>query len=165
MSRSRAAVALAVVAAAATLVGGESAVQARAQACMEGVDTVKSSIDAEVYCGPASAVVVTKGITKAPIRPGSCIRNLRRPGDFDLYLGTDKGGGGPWPRTLHLYRPSTGKAGLTMESGFAQWTGLSTITVTVSKSGGSFSGTVLYRAKGKTVNARSPIKGTFKCSG
>jgi hypothetical protein len=130
---------------------------------MEGNDTVKSAAFTSVYCGPASAVVMTKGTSTKPIKAGTCMKNLRGSGEFDLYLGTDKSGGGPSPRTLHLYKPQTGKPGLTMKDGLASWTALSTVKLTVSGKGGSFSGTALYRSKGKTIDARSPIKGTFSC--
>ena len=141
-----------------------SAEISRTQACMEGNDTVKSTAFLSVYCGPASAVVTTKGTSTKPIKLGTCVKNLRGSGSFDLYLGTDKSGGGPWPRTLHLYKPKTGKAGLTMEEGFEQWAGLSTVKISLTANGGSFSGTVLYRVKGKNADPPYvPIKGTFKC--
>lgn len=68
------------------------------------------------------------------------------------------------PRHLHLYKPRTGKGGLNMEEGFERWTGLSTVKINLTARGGSFSGTALYRVKGKNaVPPYVPIKGTFKC--
>ena len=93
------------------VVAGVSAKNMKAHACMEGNDTVKSTAFLSVYCGPASAVVTTKGTSKKPLRAGTCVTGLRGAGSFDLYLGTDKSGGGPWPRTLHLFKPGHGQAG------------------------------------------------------
>ena len=145
------------------VVAGVSAKNMKAHACMEGNDTVKSTAFLSVYCGPASAVVTTKGTSKKPLRAGTCVTGLRGAGSFDLYLGTDKSGGGRWPRTLHLFKPATGKPGVTMEEGFATWAGLSAVKIARSGNGGSFSGTALYRSKGKIIDPRSAIKGTFSC--
>jgi hypothetical protein len=145
---------------------GGGAESLRAQACMEGVDTVKSSISAEVYCGPASAVVMTKGASTKSIKPGTCVKGLRGLGSFDLYLGRDESGAGPWARHLHLSKPGAGlKPGLYMEDRFTQWAGLSTLKLTFVGKGGSFSGTAPRRTKGKTADPRAPIKGTFTCKG
>lgn len=97
----------------------------------------------------------TKGTSKAPIRPGTCLKGLR-----------GETGRGPWSRHLHLGKPPSGsslKPGLYMEDGFTQRTGLSAIKITLSGKGGTFSGTALRRTKGKVVDPRAPINGTFKC--
>lgn len=133
-------------------------------ACMDGVDTAKTSLTTEVYCGPASAVVVTDQTSKVIVKLGTCTRNLRGPGSFDLYLGKDKSGNGPWPLTLHLSKPTaSAKPGLTMEWRFTQWTALSTLKLALTARGGSFSGTALVRTKGKTVDPKASIRGTFTC--
>jgi len=107
---------------------------------------------------------VTKQAGKVTAKPGTCVRGLRGARSFDLYLGKDKSGAGPWPLTLHISKPTaSAKPGLTMEQGFTQWTALSTLKLTLTRQGGSFSGTALVRTNGKTAAARSPIKGTFKC--
>ena len=99
------AVAIAVTGALMAGAGGKAADLGPA-ACMEGIDTVKSSPTAEVYCGPASAVVNTPEIGKVTVQPGTCVKGIRGPGSWDLYLGTDKHGKGPWPLTLHISRPT-----------------------------------------------------------
>jgi hypothetical protein len=133
-------------------------------ACMEGVDTVKTSLSAEVYCGPASAIVLTKGTSHKPIKPGTCLRGLRGAGSFDLYLGVDESGDAPWSRHLHLSKPTKmSRPGLYMEEGLTQWAGLSTVKLTLTAKGGSFSGTAVRRVNGKTSDPRAAIKGTFKC--
>ena len=152
----------------ATVLAGVSATagggMAESLACMEGVDTTKTSGLMETYCCLASAVVVTPQAGKVTAKPGTCVRGLRGAGSFDLYLGKDKSGAGPWPLTLHISKPTaSAKPGLTMESGFTQWTALSTVKLTLKPQGGSFTGTALVRKNGKNVALRSPIKGTFKC--
>ena len=155
-----------VVAAAAigALAGSGSAKNVGVHACMEGNDTLKSTAFLSVYCGPASAVVKTKGASKRPIKPGTCVKGIRGPGSWDLYLGTDKSGAGPWPRHLHLSKPTANaKPGLYMEEGLTQWAGLSSIKLTITARGGSFSGTALRREKGKVADPRAAIKGAFTC--
>ena len=83
-----------------------------------------------------------EGNLQGPDAAGKPQQESRQIGRLRPYLGIDESGGGPWPRTSHIYKPRTGKPGLTMEFGLTQWTGLSTIKVTLSKTGGSFSGTV-----------------------
>jgi hypothetical protein len=134
-------------------------------ACMQGVDTAKTSISAEVYCGPASAVVQTPEIGKVTVKPGTCVKGIRGPGSWDLYLGKDKSGQGPWPLTLHISKPTaTSKPGLLMEWRYTQWSAVNAITLTVGGKGGSFTGTAIVRRNGKNAKpVRQPIKGTFTC--
>ena len=134
------------------------------QECMDGIDTSRSSASAEVYCGPASALVVTSGTSRLPIKAGTCVRGRRGAGSFDLYLGVDTSGDGPSARHLHLFRlTARAKPGLYMEDGRSQWAASSTIKLTLTPRGGSFSGTALRRTNGKTSAPRAPIDGTFRC--
>jgi hypothetical protein len=154
------AVAIAVTGALMAGAGGKAADLGPA-ACMEGIDTVKSSPTAEVYCGPASAVVNTPEIGKVTVQPGTCVKGIRGPGSWDLYLGTDKHGKGPWPLTLHISRPTANsKPGLTMQWRHTQWS--ATITLAIGAKGGAFSGIAIVRKKNADP-VRRPIKGTFSC--
>jgi hypothetical protein len=137
-----------------------------AQTCLKGVDIKASTAFLEVYCGPALAVVDTPEIGKVTVKPGTCVRGIRGPGSWDLYLGKDKSGEGPWPLTLHLSKPTaTAKPGLTMQWRYTQWSAISAIKLTTGGRGGSFSGTALVRKNGKSASPlRQPIKGTFTCS-
>jgi len=50
------------------------------------------------------------------------------PCSFDLYLGADESGDGPWSPHLHLSRPTgTAKPGLFMKEGLSQWSELGTL--------------------------------------
>ena len=93
------------------------------------------------------------------------MKGIRGPGSWDLYLGKDKSGAGPWPLHLHLSKPTaTAKPGLYMEWKSTQWSAISGIKLTIRSNGGSFSGMALVRKNGKNANpVRQPIKGTFKC--
>jgi hypothetical protein len=101
---------------------------------VEGVDTVRSTGLVDVYCGPASAVVITQQASKVTVKPGTCIRGLRGTGSFDLYLGKDKGGLAPWPLHVHISKPTaSAKPGLYMELRFTQWTALSTLRLMLAR--------------------------------
>ena len=152
-----------------------SGVAGGTKTCMEGVDIKASTPFLEVFCGPASAVVQTPEIGKAgikpgaggkaTIKPGTCVKGIRGPGSWDLYLGKDKSGKGPWPLHLHLSKPTaSAKPGLYMEWRYTQWSAIGgTLKLTLTRTGGSFSGTALVKSGTKADHVRQPIKGTFKC--
>jgi hypothetical protein len=157
-----------------TFTGVSIGVAGAAKTCMEGVDIKASTPLLDVYCGPASAVVESAAIgtaggkpgtgDKATVKPGTCVKGLRGPGSWDLYLGRDKSGKGPWPLHLHLSKPTASASpGLYMEWRYTQWSAISGIKLTLTRKGGSFSGMALVK-KGKTAShVREPIKGTFTC--
>jgi hypothetical protein len=162
-----------ILAAAAALIASAS-VAGGPKTCMEGVDIKASTPFLDVYCGPASAVVETPGLGaaigkpgskgKATFKPGTCVKGIRGPGSWDLYLGKDKSKG-PWTPMLHLSKPTaSAKPGLYMEARYTQWSATGgTLKLTITPTGGSFSGTALVKSETSASHVRQPIKGTFKC--
>jgi hypothetical protein len=125
---------------------------------MDGVDIKSSTAMIEVYCGPAAAVVHTPAVGRVVVKPGSCVRGIRGPGSWDLYLGKDKRGGAPWQLTLHVSKPTgSAKPGLTMKWKSTQWSAIGGIKLTLGAAGGA-----VVRGK-KASPARQPIRGTFTC--